>query len=218
MRRPVFMLCLLGGSALGLTGCGDSELTQAQTANVLLSEAEFPVQGFTRGEVSERDPAEDDAETTASTDDSLAALVEGQDVPGACREALEQTGLSDEGVLAQSSVTFTGASDGLLPTEVELVVATTDGTSPLAALAAVNTECDKLTVQESGVSTTLDFAELDNLDGTRMTVTFADQELTLTVGGRTEGDTLVAVSSSGVKEADVEQIVQTQFDKIEDEQ
>lgn len=215
MRRPVVLLCLLSASAAGLSACGASELTQAQTASVLLTQEEFPVEGFTRGEVSERDPAEDDAETTASADDSLAALIEGQDVPDACREALEATGLSDAGVVAQSSVTFSGESSGLLPTEAELVVAVTDGASPLDALVAVNTECEELTLEESGISTTLKFTELENLEGTKMVVAFADQELTLTVGGRTEGDTLVAVSSTGVEEADVEQIVQAQFDRID---
>ncbi len=215
MRRPVVLLCLLATASL-VTACGGaSELSQQQTADVLLTQEDFPVDGFTRGEVTERDPTTDDAQTTASTEDSLAALVEGQDVPGACREALEETGLSDADVAAQSSVTFSGDSSGLLPTEVELVVATIDGDSPLDPLAAVNQECEQLTFEESGITTTLDFSELDNLDGTTMVITFAEQELQMTVGGRTEGSTVVAVSATGVQQADVERIVQAQFDKIE---
>ncbi|MGI8946797.1 MAG: hypothetical protein ACR2FV_02205 [Ornithinimicrobium sp.] len=215
MRRPVVPLLLLAVCATGMSACSDSELRQDQTADVLLTQEEFPLEGFTRGEVTEREPTEDGAESTASTDDSLAALIEGQDVPDACREALEATGLSDEGVVAQSSVTFSGESSGLLPTEAELVVATTDGTSPLDALATVNQECEELRLEESGVTTTLEFTELDNLDGTNIVIAFGDQELRLTVGGRTEASTLVAVSSTGVEEGDVEQIVQTQFDKID---
>jgi len=214
VRRPAVLLCLL--TTVGLvTACGASELSQQQTADVLLTEEDFPVDGFTRGEVTERDPAADDAQTTAPAEDSLAALVEGQDVPAACRDALEETGLSDADVAAQSSATFSGDSSGLLPTEVELVVATIDGDSPLDPLAAVNQECEQLTFEESGITTTLDFTELDTLDGTTMVITFAEQELTMTVGGRTEGSTVVAVSATGVQEADVERIVQAQFDKIE---
>lgn len=214
MRRPVVLLCLLATTGL-VTACGASELSQQQTADVLLTQEEFPVDGFTRGEVTERDPEADDADTTASTEDSLAALVEGQDVPDACRDALEATGLSDGDVAAQSSATFNGDASGLLPTEVELVVATIDGDSPLDPLAAVNQECEQLTFEESGITTTLDFTDLANLDGTTMVITFAEQELQMTVGGRTEGSTVVAVSSTGVEEADVERIVQAQFDKIE---
>lgn len=215
VRRPVVPLLLLSLCLIGLSACSDRELTQAQTADVLLTEGEFPIEGFTRGEVNEREPTEDAAETTASPDDSLAALIEGQDVPDACREALEATGLSDEGVVAQSSVTFSGESSDLLPREAELVVVTTDGSSPLDALATVNQECEELRLEESGVTTTLEFTELNNLDGTNIAIAFGDQELSLTVGGRTEGSTVVAVSSTGVEEGDVEQIVQAQFDKID---
>ncbi len=66
---------LIATAMVGLSACGGGlELDQAQTSEVLLTSEEFPLDGFTRGEVEE--VAADSAEATDSpSDDSLAALL-----------------------------------------------------------------------------------------------------------------------------------------------
>lgn len=218
MRRSLSTVAVGAAALLSIAACGgDSALTQEQTAEVLLTEEEFPLDGFTRGEVTEQDPV-DDAESTESPDDSLAALLEGQDVEEACLEALESTDIGGEGIASESMVTFSGeaAEESMLPTEVELVVAGLDGESPLEGLAAVNDECGELELEDGGVTLTMSFEELTDLEGTRVNIEAMGQELTMTMGGRTEGDTVVAVLGLGVEEADVVQVVDAQMGKIED--
>ena len=221
MPRSSAFLPLAVAGLLVLTGCGggsgsgEDELSQAQTAEVLLTEEEFPLEGFTRGTVTQQEA--DAAEQTAAAEDTLASLIEGQDVPEACRTALEGASFGEGEMAAESSVTFSGDdTSALLPQQIELVVATTDGTSPLEPLAAVNEECGELELQESGVSMTLSFSELEELEGTRMTIAAADQEFEMTMGGRTDGSTVVAVLATGVPEADVASVVDAQLTKIEE--
>lgn len=222
MRRRSAVLPLALASLVLLTACGDGDgesdsgptpLTQEQTAQLLLTQEEFPLEGFTRGTVTEQEA--DAAEETAAADDTLAALIEGQDVPEGCRTALEGASFGEGDLAAESSVAFSGEdTSDLLPQEVELVVATTEGTSPLEPLADVNEECGELVLQESGVSMTLSFAALEELEGTRMTIVAADQEFEMTMGGRTDGSTVVAVLATGVSEEDVATVVDAQLTKI----
>lgn len=221
MRRSSAVLPLALASLVTLTACGgesdsdgETQLSQAQTAEVLLTQEEFPLEGFTRGTVTEQEA--DAAEETAAPD-TLASLIEGQDVPEACRTALEGASFGEGEMAAESSVTFSGDDTSeMLPQQVELVVATTEGTSPLEPLADVNEGCGELELEESGVSMTLSFAALEDLEGTRMTIAAADQEFEMTMGGRTDGSTVVAVLATGVSEEDVVTVVDAQLTKIDE--
>ena len=200
---------------LGLGACGGAtELSQEETAEVLLSAEEFPLDGYTRGEVEENGPSE---EGDAAGDDSLAALLEGQDVPEACMEALEATDLGGDNFSAQSMVTFTqGDQSSPLPTTVELVVATVDGDSPLEPLAAVNDECEEVTVEESGLSMTMTFEELDDLEGTKMTVALGDVEVDMLMGGTMQDQVVVAGFGTGVDQEQLTDVIEAQVDNVED--
>lgn len=215
MRGPRLWLVALGVPVLALGACGGTtELTQEQTAEVLLSPEEFPLDGFTRGEVQQNDAGEGDG---AGEDDSLAALLEGQDVPEACMEALEATNLGGDNLGAQSMVTFTqGDQSAPLPTTVELVVATVDGDSPLEPLARVNDECSEVTVEEGGMSMTMSFEELDDLEGTKMTVALGEVEVDMLMGGTMDGDVVVAGFGTGVGEKQLTDVIETQVDKLDD--
>lgn len=198
---------------LGLSACGGSvELDQAQTAQVLLTAEEFPLDGFTRGEVEQSSPDED-----ADDEGSLADLVEGQDVPEMCLTALEATNFNDDTFAAQSDVEFTGGDESaMFPVAVDIIVATMDGDSPLTALADVSTECDALTVDEGGANMTMTFSELTELEGTKMSITVAEVDLEAIVGGESSDKMLVAAFSTGVPEADVVKVVEAQMKKVED--
>lgn len=198
---------------LGLSACGGSvELDQAQTAQVLLTAEEFPLDGFTRGEVEQSSPDED-----ADDEGSLADLVEGQDVPEKCLTALEATNFSEDSFAAQSDVEFTGGDESaMFPVAVDIIVATMDGDSPLTALADVSTECDALTVDEGGANMTMTFSELTDLEGTKMSITVAEVDLEAIVGGESSDKMLVAAFSTGVPEADVVKVVEAQMKKVED--
>ncbi|MGB6005374.1 MAG: hypothetical protein WBG36_12275, partial [Ornithinimicrobium sp.] len=117
MRAAMKMSVALSAAVLGLSACGSGlELSQEEAAEAMLTAEEFPLEGFTRGEVDETLPEGGEEETD---EDSLAALLEGQDVPEACQEALEATDLNSGSIIAQSKATFTqGDESAPLPTEV----------------------------------------------------------------------------------------------------
>lgn len=204
---------------LGLTACGGGlELDQAQTAEALLTSEECPLDGFTRGEVEE--VAVDDADTTdAPSDDSLAALLEGQDVPESCLEALEATDLSNDDFTAQSSVLFTqGDASSPLPTTINLVVATVEGDSPLEPLSSVNDECDEVTLDEEEGSMVMTFADLESLDGTKLSVAVGELTVDMIMGGTMEDQMIVAGFATGLDEDQLTQVIGAQVTKLQDSQ
>lgn len=214
MRAAMTMAMTLSVGVLGLSACGGGglELSQEETAEAVLTAEQFPLDGFTRGEVDESLPDQDQAE---DSEDSLAALLQGQEVPEACQDALEATDLSSGEITAQSKATFTQGDDSApLPTEVELVVATVDGESPLDALAAVNEECDELTVQEEGLSMTMTFEDLADLEGTKVSVSVDEVSIDMLMGGTSEDSMVVAAVATGVEESELKQIVDAQVEKL----
>ncbi|CAN5430902.1 hypothetical protein BH23ACT6_BH23ACT6_17690 [soil metagenome] len=213
MRAAMKMAVVLGAGVLGLSACGGGlELSQDQTAEAVLSAEEFPLDGFTRGDIDESLPEEGDEE---ADEDSLAALLEGQDVSAACQEALEATDLSGGTITAQSKATFTQGDDSApLPTEVELVVATVDGDSPLAALASVNDECDEITVEEEGLSMTMSFENLEDLEGTKVSVSVDELTIDMLMGGTSQDSMVVAAVATGVDESELTQVVDAQMEKL----
>ncbi|MGB5935686.1 MAG: hypothetical protein WBG76_07450 [Ornithinimicrobium sp.] len=215
MRAAMKMSVALSAAVLGLSACGSGlELSQEEAAEAMLTAEEFPLEGFTRGEVDESWPEGGEEETD---EDSLAALLEGQDVPEACQEALEATDLNSGTITAQSKATFTqGDESAPLPTEVELVVATVDGDSPLDALAAVNDECDEITVEEDGLAMTMSFSDLEDLEGTKVSVAVDELTIDMLMGGTSQDSMVVAAVATGVDEGELKDIVDTQVDKMSD--
>ncbi|MGB5952939.1 MAG: hypothetical protein WBG57_10580 [Ornithinimicrobium sp.] len=214
MRAAMKMAVTLGAGVLTLSACGSGglELSQEQTAQAVLTAEEFPLDGFTRGEVDESLPSEDE---DAAAEDSLASLLEGQEVPDACQEALEATDLSSGAITAQSKATFTQGDDSApLPTEVELVVATVDGESPLAGLAAVNDECEEINVEQEGLSMTMTFEDLADLEGTKVSVAIDEISIDMLMGGTSEDSMVVAAVATGVEEAELKEIVDAQVTKM----
>lgn len=204
---------------VGLSACGGGlELDQAQTAEVLLTSEEFPLDGFTRGEVEE--VAADSAEATdAPSDDSLAALLEGQDVPESCLEALEATDLSNDDFIAQSSVMFTqGDASSPLPTTLNLVVATVEGESPLTPLSSVNDECDEVTLDEAEGSMVMTFEDLESLDGTKLSVSMGEFTVDMIMGGTMEDQMIVAGFATGLDEDQLAEVIEAQVAKLQDTQ
>lgn len=228
MRRSTTTVALALTTVLALGACGgggDVEeaqadaLSQEQTEQLLLTQDEFPIEGWTRGEP---EPVEtgDDADETAAEDsfDDLFAGTEG--IPQECLDALERVGdMGSENVTAGSKVTFEGPDEAstLIPAEAELVVASFEGgASPLAQLAEVNEHCSDLEIEQDGMTMQLSFAELDGMDGTRMTLELAGIEVGIIMGGQSEGSTVVALMATGMEEADVKTVVDAQMAKVRD--
>lgn len=212
------MTAWMGSMVLGLTACGDGgvELSQEQTAQVLLTSEEFPLDGFSRGEV-DQSASEEATATTGPSDDSLAALLEGQDVSPTCLDALEATDLGNDDFMAQSSVTFTqGDESALVPTTVDVVVATVDGESPLKPLASVNDECDEVTIEDQGVSMVMTFEDLETLEGTKMSVAIDELSVDMIMGGTMQDKMVVAGFATGVDEDQLTQVIEAQVAKVQD--
>ncbi len=207
----------MGTAMLGLTACGGGlALDQEQTAQVLLTSEEFPLDGFTRGDVEEVSPGDADV-TSAPSDDSLAALLEGQDVPEVCLEALEATDLSNDDFTAQSSVLFTqGDASAPLPNTVNVVVATVEGESPLEPLSSVNDECGEITVDEAEGSMVMSFEDLESLDGTKLSVAMGELTVDMIMGGTMEDQMIVAGFATGLDEDQLTSVIDAQMAKLTD--
>lgn len=230
MRRSTTTAALALTTALALSACGGGgdgsveeapadALTQEQTEQLLLTQDEFPIEGWTRGEVSAVETGDDVDETAA--EDSFDDLFAGTDgIPQECLDALERVGdMGSENVTAGSKVTFEGPDEAstLIPAEAELVVASFEGgASPLAQLAEVNEHCSDLEIEQDGMTMQLSFAELDGMDGTRMTLELAGIEVGIIMGGQSEGSTVVALMATGMEEADVKTVVDAQMAKVRD--
>ncbi len=194
------------------------QLNQAETAEVLLTSEEFPLDGFTRGEVEEASPEDADA-TSAPSEDSLAALLQDQDVPEVCLEALEATDLSNDDFTAQSSVLFSqGDASTPLPTTVNVVVATVEGESPLTPLSSVNDECGEITVDEAEGSMVMSFDDLDSLDGTKLSVAMGELTVDMIMGGTMQDQMIVAGFSTGLDEDQLASVIDAQVAKLTDTQ
>ncbi len=209
MRTKLSAAAIIAVGVIGLSACGGSvELDQAQTAGALLSAEEFPLDGFTRGEVEQSSGDEDGG--------SLADLVEGGDVPEKCLTALKATNFDDSNFAAQSNVEFTGGDESALaPVAVDINVATLSGDSPLTALAAVSKECETLTMDDDGMTVTMSFSPLEELEGTKMSIQVAEIDLEAIVGGEASDKMMVAAFSTGVDEADVVKVIEAQMTKVE---
>lgn len=180
----------------------------------LLTEEEFPLEGFTRGDVTAESGSEALSEEDAAG--ALDDLTKGQDLSAACEEALQFTDVAQADVGEGSAVDFTIASEtDTFPVTVGLAVAPLEGDSPLEALSKMSSECDSFTLEEEGQSMTMTFNSLDDIEGTEIMVEASGIEFGLIIGGVSNDETVVLASATGVEEADVAKIVDAQLKKIE---
>lgn len=220
MRRTTTTFALAATAALTLSACGGGAepLTQEQTAEVLLTEEEFGIDGWTRGSVEEVEPDDGADATEDAGGGEFEELVEMADgVSQECVDALSSVeGNSFGDVVAGSKVTFTGSSEGMLPEEAELVVVSIEGDSPMAAFEAINSECSDLEVEQDGMTMKLGFNALDGLDGTKISMDVMGMKIEAIMGGVQDGDNVVAVMAIGLEEAQVKEIVEKQQEKVAD--
>lgn len=210
-------VALAAATALTLTACGGNEpLTQEQSASVLLTEEEFGVDGWTRGEV--QDASDDDTDqSTAGAEDTVEDAFEGLGIPQACQDALTSIQDGQFGSLpVGSSVSFTGEQGGLVAEEAQLVVGTVEGANPLQGLGAVNQECADLEIEQGPAAVTMSFQAVEGLDGTKMTMTLLDEAIEMLLVGRQDGDTVVALTATGLEEDQARRIVERQLEKLTD--
>lgn len=222
MRRTTTTFALAATAALTLSACGGGAeaLTQEQTADVLLTEEEFGVDGWTRGEVEvvESDDGADATEDPGATDDFEQLVQEADGVTQECIDALDSIeGDSFGETTAGSKVTFSGASaDSMLPEEADLVVVVVEGGSPLAAFEAINEECNDMEIEQDGITMKMGFEALDGLDGSKISMDVMGMQVEMIMGGVQEGDNIVALMASGLEEDQVKEIVERQMEKVAD--
>lgn len=215
--RTTTMLALATATALTLSACGGGgdPLTQEQTAEALLTEAEFPLDGYTAGTIQEGTN-----ESTASPgDDPLAGFPGADQLDQECQDALSQIGSMDSVFAAQSSLEFTGtagADDITGDPTVQLVVASLeDGDNPLDLIDGLNDSCEEVTVEESGMSMTMTFSEVDgDAQGTKITVAMQGLELEVIFAGREDGGTYTVVTGTGITDAEAIEVLDAQDEKI----
>lgn len=215
MRRTM-TIALSAAALVGLAACGGSEpLTQEQTRDALLTEGEFPLDGFTAtGEIEEGTD-----ESPAGGDDLL------EDFPGAdqleqeCQDALTAVAESAPEFTAQSSLTFTNASaeSAMGPPTVELGVGAFEGDDPLEVIEDLNSACDEVSIEQDGFSMTMTFSELDgDAQGTKIGLDAMGEGLEIIMAGRVDGENLVLISGQGVEEGEVIEVLDAQQEKIDE--
>lgn len=203
-----------GGGAGG--GDGGTPLTQAQTDKALLTDSEFPLDGWTRGDVQSGVEKVDDAAI-----DDLSKDLPTDQVSKECIDALgslAETGT--DSIKAQTQADFSPQQTedtSLVPTTVNVVVATVDGDSPYAKLGEINDACDDVTIEQDGMEMKLSFDELSDGDaqGTKMSVSVMGISIDAVMASKQSGDNVAAVMGTGVSEADVIKILDAQMTKVD---
>ena len=211
------ILALSVTAALGLSACGSGSelLTQEQATEVLLTQEEFPLEGFTRGEV--------DSGVAEADEGTAGDLLE--DFPGAdqfsqeCLDALGSLETMDADFAAQASVEFLGEESGASlfgQPSVQLVVASMEeGDNPLDMIDSLNSACEEITVEEDGMSMTMSFNEVEgDAQGTTIAVGVLGQTFELTVAGRESSGNYTVVTAMGIAPEDIIEVLDAQDEKI----
>lgn len=218
--RTRTMFALTAAAALTLSACGGGgdPLTQEQVSQALLTEDDFPLEGYTAGTVEEG--STDDAESTAGSEDLLEGFPGADQLSQECQDALTAVASMDVNSGAQAKVEFTGSGDDspMGPPTVQLVVASMEGEdNPLDAVDQLNSECEELEIEEGGVSMKMSFNEIEgDAQGTKIAVEAMGQSMEVIFAGREDGGTYSVVTGTGVGDDEVIQVLDAQDEKIDE--
>lgn len=197
---------LLAAATLSACGGGPDALDEAGAEEALLTQEEFPLDGWKRDSVEkgvQPDPTGFDASALPDVDED-------------CKKALETFSTLKPSEYLSSSVTGSYSKDdaGLqlqvagVSKEAEKFI---DVTRDLGGCGTVESD-------QGGVKVTSEFEEFesDDVRGVRIRSTVGEQKTETWIGGRTVGENLVYALGSGVSEDDLKKVVNAQVDKIED--
>lgn len=214
MRRTT-TIALSAAALVGLAACGGAEpLTQEQTTEALLTEEDFPLDGFTAGEVTEGSTG-----TDGGAEDVLEGFPGADQLEQECQDALTAMGEADPDYEAQSSISFTGSEGDspMGPSTIEVGIASAEGEDPLGLIDDVTSSCDEVTIEQDGFTMTMNFEEIDgDAQGAKITLDVMGESVALILGGRQDGDNFVWVNGQGVEDADVITVLDAQEEKIND--
>ncbi|SNC65453.1 hypothetical protein SAMN05445756_1332 [Kytococcus aerolatus] len=196
-----------------LTACGGADpLTEEDAKEALLSEEDFPLDGFKRGTV-EGGVADDE---TMDTSELKSALQMFGEVDGDCEKALDEMAEFKASDILQEGASAEYTKDD---TAANLVIGSAeDGDKLVDMMTKLGKSCDSMETSEGGMTLKLDFEEIDENDfrGTLMSMDAMGQKFDVTMGAREVGDNVVAVVGNGVSKEDVTKVAEEQAKKIED--
>lgn len=197
-----------------LTACGGADpLSNDEAKEVLLTEDNFPLDGYKRGTVEDGE-AKDEAMDVSEMEKGLKQMGE---ISEECQKALdEMDGFKASDHIDQgASVDFTkdDASVSVMAAGVK-----DDGKKMLDAMSALGAHCDDIEKSEGGMTVKLAFDEVDQDDfkGTVITVDAMGQKMETTMGARLVGENIVGVVGSQVSKDDVLKVASEQAKAIED--
>lgn len=213
--RTRTMFALTAAAALTLSACGGGAepLTQEQASEVLLTEADFPLDGFTAGT-----PEEGSSDDGGGTGDVLEGFPGADQLDQDCQDALTAIASIDADFTAQSSVEFTGSGEEtpMGPPSVQVTVASMEeGDNPLDAVAELNSACEEVTIEEQGMEMTMGFSEVEgDAQGTKISIGVMGQSLEMTLAGREDGGNYTVVMATGISDDEAIQVLDAQDEKI----
>ncbi|WP_462418694.1 hypothetical protein [Kytococcus sp. Marseille-QA3725] len=211
----VLALMTTGLLAAGsLSACGGAEpLSNDEAKEVLLSEDDFPLDGFKRGEVTDGQAKDENLDPSQMKQ----GLEQFGELSKECEKALDEMGdykpsdHMDEG----ASVEYTNSDKSVV---VAAGGVKEDGDKMLDSLSLLGKECDDMEVSEGGMSMKVKFDEIDEDDyrGTLITMDAMGQKMEVTMGGRLVGENFVGVIGNQVSKDDVLKVADEQAKAIED--
>ncbi|WP_462418695.1 hypothetical protein [Kytococcus sp. Marseille-QA3725] len=200
------LAALLSLTTLSACGGGPEALDDDGAKEALLTDDEFPLDGYERGEVTTgvQEQAEFDPSTLPDVDED-------------CRKALEEFGSAKHEELLSSSASARYEKDQDKSIDLQVSGAEKDP-EKLIDLTADLDACGEVTSDAGGMEVTTSFEgfESDDVRGVRVTTGADGQEQKTWMGGRTAGDNVVYAVGSGVSEDDLAEAVTEQVEKIED--
>ncbi|USQ80224.1 hypothetical protein NF556_00750 [Ornithinimicrobium faecis] len=213
--RTMFALAAAATLTLSACGGGAEPLTQEQASEVLLTDADFPLEGFTAG-TPEEGSSDDDG---GGTEDILEGFPGVDQLSQECKDALTAMGSINADFTAQTSVEFTGAETEETPMgapSVQVTVASMEeGDNPLDAVSELNSACEEVTIEEQGMEMTMGFGEVEgDADGTKITIEAMGQSMEMVLAGREDGGNYTVLMATGVTDDEAIQVLDAQDEKI----
>lgn len=227
MTTAASIACIVG--LMAACGSGSEPLTQEQASKAILTDEDFPLDGFTRGQ--QQDGLTDKSD---DQDESSSKMLENSDASQECKDAfkaIDEFDAEDDGKAA-SKVDFTadqggegGAGAGLMgPKSVEVQVqAWEKADEAFDKLEDLPDKCGKVTISDpaSGGQASITFSEpelpkADDARGVKMEMEVMGQKGSLTMAGLQDGDNVALMSASELSDDEAGQVLSAQFDKMKE--